>query len=101
MAHRIVCTDQEPVYLPTTHAHIVGVGTGDDPNKATARWTLSEVIRAIDAGDVFYTVGPRSGKMALVRVVKCGHCDRRIIKSAADAVEDNNLDNLRRCQWAS
>src|SRR6266536_364584 len=32
--YRIVCTEQQPVYQPTTHAHIVGVGTGSNPDKA-------------------------------------------------------------------
>lgn len=99
--HRIVCTDQEPVYMPTTHAHIVAVGTGTDPDRATDKWTLAQVIAAIDRGDVFYTVGKTSGKVALVVVVGCRHCGRRIIRSSADAVTDNNLDSLRRCQWAS
>jgi hypothetical protein len=99
--HRIVCTEQEPVYAPTTHAHIVAVGTGTNPAKADARWTLAQVIEAIDRGEVFYTVGPTSGKVALVVVVGCRHCGRRIIRSAPDAVKDNNLDSLRRCQWAS
>lgn len=38
--YRIVCTEEEPVYLPTTHAHIVAVGTGTDPERADTRWTL-------------------------------------------------------------
>jgi hypothetical protein len=101
MSYRIVCTDQEPVYQPTTHAHIVGVGTGTNPDQADARWTLAQVISAIDRGEVFYTVGRTSGRKALVQVVACGHCRGRIIRSAPDATTDNNLDHLRRCQWRS
>jgi hypothetical protein len=95
---RIVCAEQESVKRPTVHAHIVAVGTGTDPNHATTRWTLSEVIQAIlHEGDNFYTQGISSGRVASVRVANCIHCGRQIIESSADAVEDNNLDYLRPC----
>lgn len=94
---RIVCTVQEPITQPTTHAHIVSVGTGSDPDRAP-RLTLAQVIVAIKKGDIFYTVGETSGKIALVKVVGCDKCGNEIIRSAADAVTDNNLDNLRRCR---
>lgn len=98
--YRVVCTEQEPIYQPTTHAHIVAVGTGSNPDKASQRWTLDQVIRAIlYSGDSFYTQGKTSGKVARVVVVNCGHCNRQIIKSTPDAVYDNNLDSLRRCQF--
>jgi hypothetical protein len=98
MNYRIVCTEQEPVYLPTRHAHIVAVGTGVNPDQATLRWTLQEVIEAIENGwHTFYTQGERSGLIARVVVVYCAICRRKIIKSTPDAVYDNNLDSLRRC----
>jgi hypothetical protein len=97
--YRIVCTEQEPVHQPTTHAHIVAVGTGTDPDKADQRWTLAEVIAAMNAGDEFWTYGEQSKKWARVHQVRCQHCVSTIIRSGADAVPDNNLDNLRRCQW--
>ena len=99
--YRIVCTDQEPFYQPTTHAHIVAVGTGTDPNKADQRWTLDEVLNAMDRGDRFYTVGVGSGKVALVEKYTCTSCWRTHIRSSPDAVTDNNLDSLRRCSWKS
>jgi hypothetical protein len=97
---RIVCTEQEPVYQPTTHAHIVRVGTGDDPDRASQRWTLAEVIAGMDRGDVFYTRGKSSGAVALVEKYVCFQCRRTYIRSRPDAVADNNLDNLRRCNWS-
>lgn len=97
--HRIVCTDQEPYYQPATHAHIVAVGTGTDPNRAKQRWTLQQVLDAMDRGEVFYTLGVHSGKVALVEKYTCSQCWRTHIRSAPDAVTDNNLDNLRRCNW--
>jgi len=97
VTYRIICTNQEPVYLPTTHAHIVAVGTGTDPDHWSRKWTLAQVIAAIDSGDVFYTHGRYSNKTALVRVVRCEKCNNRIIRSAPDAVTDNNLDRLPQC----
>jgi len=97
--HRIVCTDQEPYHQPTTHAHIVAGGTGTNPNRAEQRWTLQQVLDAMDRGEVFFTVGVHSGKVALVEKFTCGRCWRTHIRSAPDAVVDNNLDSLRRCNW--
>jgi hypothetical protein len=99
MRYRIACTNQEPVNYPTTHAHIVAVGTGTDPNKADKRWSLAEVLAAMDRGDVFYTQGEQSGKVALVEKYQCSRCNRTYIRSTPDAVYDNNLDSLRRCNW--
>jgi len=101
MRYRIVCTNQEAVHYPTTHAHIVAVGTRTDPKKADTQWTLAQVIAARDRGDVFYTQGEQSGKIALVEKYVCSRCNRTYIRSARDAVYDNNLDNLGRCNWSS
>jgi hypothetical protein len=99
--NRIVCTDQEPVTQPTTHAHIVAVGIGTDPDAATTKLTLNEVVAAIDRGDTFYTQGKTSGRVAGVEKYTCPHCRRTHIRSTPDAVHDNNLDSLRRCSWKS
>ena len=64
--YRIVCTDQEPSGHSHQHAHIVAVGIGDDPSKVQRKWTLDEVLGAIDRGDLFYTKGMNTGKVALV-----------------------------------
>lgn len=98
--YRIVCTDQQPASMPPQHAHIVAVGVGDDPNRATARFTLQDVIQKIDAGDQFYTQGTLSGKVAKVEKYRCGRCNQTHIRSTPDAVQDNNLDNLRSCKWS-
>jgi len=97
--YRIVCTEQEPVYQPTTHAHIVAVGTGDDPAKAERRWTLDEVLAAMTQGHRFYTVSPSTGRTALVEKYNCQRCWRTFIRSTPDAIHDNNLDSLRRCRF--
>ena len=95
--YRIVCTDEGPSGHSNPQAHIVAVGVGDDPNRAQRTWTLDEVSRAIDRGDVFYTKGVTTGKVALVGTYTCASCRRVCIRSAADKVADNNLDGLRRC----
>ncbi len=101
MRHRIVCTTQEPTGYPTTHAHIVAVGTGVDASRATEQWTLDQVLAAMDRGDVFYTQGVTSGKAAAVQKFHCARCTRTHIRSTPDAVYDNNLDSLRVCAWQS
>lgn len=96
-SYRVICTVQVPVSQPTTHAHIVEVGTGETPQRYSRKWKLAEVIQAIRSGHIFYTVGPRSGKTARVQIVACPSCRREIIRSAPDATTDNNLDSLPRC----
>jgi hypothetical protein len=95
--YRIVCTVQEPSYLPTKHAHIVNVGTGTDPNRAERKWTLAEVLAAMRT-NTFYTVSSSTGKVALVRRGSCA-CGRETITTVGDRVLDNNLDALRTCNW--
>ncbi len=99
--YRVVCTTQEPVNESARRAHIVAVGTGADASQAEKRWTLAEVLQAMDSGDVFYTKGETSGKIARVEKFKCPSCSRTHIRSEADHVSDNNLDELRFCNWRS
>jgi hypothetical protein len=95
--YRIVCTDQEPSGHSDQHAHTVAVGVGDDPDTAQRKWALDEVLRAIDRGDVFYTKGANTGKLAIVVRYTCAPCRRFDIRSAADRVPDNDLNRIRRC----
>lgn len=99
MRYRIVCTTQEPAWEDHEHAAIDEVGTGTDPNRWSKRWTVAEVVAAIDGGDTFYTKGTRTGKEAEVNKFHCTRCDAERIRSAPDATTDNNLDSLRRCNW--
>jgi hypothetical protein len=98
--YRIVCTNQEPASQPPTHAHIVAVGVGDDSSHATNRFTLGQVLSMMTSGDIFFTKGIESQKIALVEKYWCTSCSQFHIRSAADSVKDNNLDNLRYCQWS-
>ena len=72
------------------------MGVGDDASTA-APWTLDAVLAAMDLADIFYTQGTTSGKVALIQQYACTQCGRVCIRSAADAVTDNDLDSLRRC----
>lgn len=99
---RIVCTEQEPAGKPPEHAHIVAVGIGDDPQKASKRMSLEEVLLRMQNDDTFYTKGVKTGKIANVVKFKCSYCDKWHIRSEPDSTEDNNLDKLRFCRsWNS
>ena len=78
-AYRIVYTEQEPLSQPTTRAHIVAVWTGT-PTLPDQRWPLAVVLKAMDEGHTFYTVG--GGKRAAVETYLCSHCLQRFIRSA-------------------
>jgi hypothetical protein len=70
---------------------------GDVANSALNRWTVDEVRQAMRQGHVFYTKGESSGKVALVEEYYCARCGKYHIRSRADAVLDNNLNNLVLC----
>jgi len=97
--YRVVCTEQIPASAHPTNGKIVAVGIGADPDSASDRWTVSDVVSALDRGHVFYTQGKASGKVAIVRKYWCATCLEWHIRSAPDSVLDNNLDSLRSCSW--
>lgn len=97
--YRIVCTQQEPCGVENGRAHIVNVGTGSDPDKADTKWTLTEVLAAMDKGDAFYTKSESTDVEAKVEKYDCDQCKHPYIRSHKDRVKDNNLDNLRTCNW--
>jgi hypothetical protein len=74
------------------HRHIVSVEAGG------ITYTVNEVIDKLAAGWTFYTVSPVTNDVVLVHKYKCWQCDVTTLKSAADAVTDNNLDNLPVCK---
>jgi hypothetical protein len=97
--YRIVCTTKAPADKPPSHQHIVGVGTGEDPDHADRRWALQAVLDAMRRGDAFHTIGIHTGVRAEVERYWCAKCARWFIRSEADAALDDNLDNLRRCRF--
>jgi hypothetical protein len=94
--YRIVCTVKEPSGHQNPKEHIVAVGVGDVVSTVT-HWTLDALLAAMDLADIFYTQGATSDRVALVQKYPCTQCERVYIRSAADAVTDNDLDSLRRC----
>jgi hypothetical protein len=93
--NRIVCVRTEH-----PHRHILSVGVGDSTGTAMTTMSVSAVRGQIDAGDVFETYSPSTGKIAQVKKDTCGKsgCPVLTIRSTADAVSDNNLDNLAECR---
>lgn len=97
---RIVCTEQSNPSA-VGHGHIIAVGVGTDPSKADSRETVEAVRGNLGAGDIYYTFSESTSKVALVHRYDCS-CGVKTIRSAPDAVYDNNLDNLRLCHgWSS
>jgi hypothetical protein len=96
MNYRITCT-QKAQTPGTAHTHIVMVGTGDDTGWSL-KWTVDEVVVAIRQGiHTFYTQSRSTGRIARVIAEWCPTCNRWIITTQADAISDNNLNNLPTC----
>lgn len=83
--HQITCATKIHA-----HRHITKVGG------PTGRWTVAEARAAIARGEVFYTVSPSTRRTARIDRYTCT-CGVLTLRSAADAVKDNNLDNLPNC----
>jgi hypothetical protein len=98
-AYRIVCTEQAPESGHPSQERIVAVGVSVDGVRASSRLTVEDVVHQMEQGDIFFTVGSKSGKVALVEKYWCHVCRGWHIRSHADAVTDNNLDSLRYCEW--
>jgi hypothetical protein len=88
---RVTCVTKS---IPTTtgHKHIIEVGVMGEPKPLT----VPQVYARMSQGVTFYTVSPSSGKVALVKEDECA-CGVATLRSHADAIPDNNLDNLTPC----
>jgi Protein of unknown function (DUF3892) len=81
------------------HSHIVSAqvqehfGSGYEPRTTM---TVAAIISMMTGGDRFETHSPSTDKVAAVHKDTCteGGCDVETIRSAADAVTDNNLDKM-------
>jgi hypothetical protein len=85
LANQITCATKVHA-----HRHITEIG---GPNGS---WTVAEVRALIARGVQFETVSPSTGRRARVLPFDC-QCGVKSLRSAADAVKDNNLDNLPNC----
>jgi hypothetical protein len=90
-AFQITCVSKK-LYL-SSHEHIEWVGVKDERQPLS----VGDVYRLMDARHRFYTVSPSTGAVALVEPLHCCHVDT--LRSSADAVRDNNLDDLPVCRW--
>lgn len=92
--YQIVCVARQ-----APHRHIISVGTEGTAASPASTYTVAEVRRMIDTGDSFHTISPTTSAKATVQKDTCQEpdCDVKTIRSGADAVTDNNLDNLVVC----
>jgi hypothetical protein len=90
--YMIRCTEQSPSSVGHNAAHIVTVAL----EGFTQCYTVSQVYLMIDRGDTFTTRSPSTGREAAVTKHRCT-CGYQTLRSTADSVQDNNLDNLPRC----
>ncbi len=84
--HQITCATKVHA-----HRHITQIGGPD------GRWTIAQAYAAMDRGEGFYTVSPSTRKVARVIKFRCRFCTTASLTTTADAVWDNNLDNLPNC----
>lgn len=92
VAWRVVCVKRVSVRLPRPHTHIAGLGTGESPTWADVRWTLRQVLKAIDEGDSFYILDEDSGSKTAVEKGKCRVC-------GANNLKPDSLEELRECKY--
>lgn len=94
--YQIVCVDKAP--SPSgAHQHIVQAGTTTTGGSVpTRQWSVADVVRALSAGDTFYSTGG-TGRRARVSSYPCTSCGKTYIRTHPDDTLIDNLDNLRRC----
>jgi len=94
---RVVCVKRGTIKHPKPHSHITGVGTGDRADWADMRWTLREVLAAMEEGDTFYTWSEATGRITPIETYECPQCGSTCIRSSEGSAPDNNLDAMRNC----
>jgi hypothetical protein len=94
---RVVCVRRGTINQPKPHIHITGVGTGDRADWADMRWTLREVLAAMDEGDTFFAQSETTGQITPVETYECAQCGSTCIRSSEKAVPDNDIGEMRNC----
>jgi hypothetical protein len=61
------------------------------------RWTLREVLAAMEEGETFCTESETTGQITPVEAYECPQCGSTCIRSSEDAVPDNDIDEKRNC----
>jgi len=93
----VVCVKRGTIAYPQPHIHIIGVGTGDRTDWADMRWTLGQVLTAMDEGDTFYTQGETTGEIRPVEKYECPLCDETCIRFSEGHASDSSLEDMRNC----
>ena len=91
-AYRIISVERQPVGQLESHVHVVRIETADDAG--ARQWTISQVLAAMDEGDVFYTQDKTTGRIAGVSAYRCTQCHQACLRSDSSAVPGNDLDGL-------
>ena len=94
---RIVCAKRGMISHPEPHPHVIGVGTGDRADWADMRWTLHQVISAMDEGDAYYTEDETSREITYIERYRCSICGRTCIRPADGSLSDSDLGSIRDC----
>jgi hypothetical protein len=87
--YQIVCVER-------VNGHITHVGLKGLPGI----WTVAQVRGSIGRGNAFYTVSPSTRAVAGVEPYDLVQLSQKLetIRSAPEAIDDNNLDRLRVCK---
>lgn len=96
-AYQVVCVDRAPAGWGG-HDHITHLGLNGYGQ--VRRITVSEAVAQLSSpyGDRYYTISPSTGRRTEVVPAGCSVCGHRPhVRTAPDAVWDNNLESLRRC----
>jgi Protein of unknown function (DUF3892) len=83
------CTSPRSSAPDYSHSHITDVGFGD-----ISSGTVADIYKFMSEGDAFYTFSRRTGQTANVQRYRCDRCDTPTLRSRADGVWNNDLDNL-------
>jgi Protein of unknown function (DUF3892) len=89
--YQVTCVIKEP--YTDNHGHIVSIGIRVGTEQKTL--TTHEARLLLGVGHRLYTVSPSTGATAEVEGYRCHGVNT--LRSTADAVRDNNLDNLDSC----
>ena len=90
--HEVTCINKPDRY--SQHEHITHIGNPAQNWKITRE---NAIYRIDNKTDRFYTVDPRSGKMAMVAVVRGDGNKAPYLRTHADGQWNNNLLSLDEC----
>lgn len=98
MKRYIVCITKHP-YHSDPHTMIQYLGTSDSSSatKAEKKWTVPQVVAAIESGtDAFYCRDKRGDQ---VKVIVAKHNGHKYVKTENDGIYPDNLLAKRECNW--